>query len=651
MAKLGVCYYPEHWPQSRWQEDAAAMADMGITYVRIGEFAWSRLESSPGNYSWDWLDTAIATLGDAGLEVVLGTPTATPPRWLIKQHPEILALDAEGRPRKFGSRRHYCFSSELYRNLACRFVEQMARRYGENPYVVAWQTDNEYGCHDTTISYSDAATEAFRLWLAQRYGAIEDLNQAWGTVFWSQEYDDFDDIDPPNLTVTEANPAHQLDFRRFSSDQVVAFNRAQVEILRQHAPGRDILHNFMGFETSFDHFDVSVDLDVASWDSYPLGFLDQGWFDKDTKARFQRQGHPDFAAFHHDLYRACGDGRFWVMEQQPGPVNWAPHNPAPLNGMLRLWAWECFAHGGEVTSFFRWRQAPFAQEQMHAGLLRPDGSPDTGAGEVAQIAMELKSLELPETTRGDIALMLDYDAIWNLEIQPQGREFSFLRWAFDIYQSLRERGLDVDIVAPHHILDGYKALILPCQPHVSEALAERLGTFKGKALIGPRSGSKTRDFSIPDHLAPGPLRDLLGLSVVRVESLAPGRVEAVQIGDTQYDAVLWREHLETDNPVLGRFTGDFHSGSPALVQNENLRYLACLASKPLLDKIIMDFCEWSEIEMVPTLNEVRIRRRGELQFAFNYGAGPAEAPAPAGAEFLLGSRTLPAAGVAAWTLR
>ncbi len=626
------------------------MFEMGLRIVRIGEFAWSRLEPSAGNYTWEWLDGAIATLGDARLQVVLGTPTATPPRWLVKQHPEILARDSEGRPRKFGSRRHYCFSSEVYRDLACRFVERLAQRYGENPHVVAWQTDNEYGCHDTTVSYSDAAAKAFRHWLTRRYRSIDDLNQAWGTVFWSQEYSDFEDIDPPNLTVTEANPAHQLDFRRFSSDQVVAFNRAQVEILRRHSPGRDVLHNFMGFETSFDHYDVSADLDVASWDSYPLGFLDQVWCDDDVKARFQRQGHPDFAAFHHDLYRTCCNGRFWVMEQQPGPVNWAPHNPAPLDGMLRLWAWECFAHGGEVTSFFRWRQAPFAQEQMHAGLLRPDGSPDRGASEVAQVAKELEALALPDTSRGDIALMIDYDAEWSLEIQPQGQEFSYLRWAFEIYQSLREHGLDVDIVGPQHAFDGYKALILPCQPYVSETLVDRLRSFSGKTLVGPRSGSKTRDFSIPDQLAPGPLRDLLGLTVLRVESFAPAHVEAVQLGNTQYNAVLWREELETDKQVLATFVGEFHPGTAALVESGNFRYLACLASKPLLDKILSDFCEWSGIELSAPLGDVRLRRRGKLRFAFNYGATPAEAPAPDDAQFLLGSRRLPAAGVSAWRI-
>ena len=188
------------------------------------------------------------------------------------------------------------------------------------------------------------------------------------------DYGDFEEIELPNLTVTEPNPSHQLAFRRFCSDQVVAFNRVQVDIIRTHS-NAPITHNYMGKVTNFDHFDVGADLDFASWDSYPLGFLeDRAGADQDLRERYIRQGHPDFQAFHHDLYRAVGRGRWWVMEQQPGPVNWAPYNPAPLPGMIRLWTWEAFAHGAEAVCYFRWRQVPFAQEQMHAGMLRPDSS-------------------------------------------------------------------------------------------------------------------------------------------------------------------------------------------------------------------------------------------------------------------------------------
>ena len=271
--KLGVCYYPEHWPESLWAEDAERMVQTGLKLVRIGEFAWSRLEPTPEAFRFDWLDRAIETLGGVGLDVILCTPTAAPPRWMIDRHHDMLAVDENGQTRGFGSRRHYCFSHEKYRAESARITRILAERYGGNPHVTAWQTDNEYGCHDTVLSYSDSARRGFADWLKRRYGTIEALNQAWGNVFWSMEYNDFEQVDLPNSTVTDPNPSHVLDFRRFSSDQVVAFNKIQVDILRQYAPGRPILHNTMGRFTGFDHYRLGTNLDILAWDSYPLGFL------------------------------------------------------------------------------------------------------------------------------------------------------------------------------------------------------------------------------------------------------------------------------------------------------------------------------------------------------------------------------------------
>ena len=392
---LGVCYYPEHWSKTLWKEDAKRMAEAGLSWVRIGEFAWSRMEPSPGELKFEWLDEIIDILGAAGLSVVLGTPTATPPRWMLEKHPDMLAVDKEGRPRKFGSRRHYCFSHEGYREECIRIVTLLAERYGANPHVGAWQTDNEYACHDTTHSYSVAARTAFKSWLRSQYsgsgndGDISALNEAWGNVFWSMEYESFDQIDLPNLTVTQPNPSHVLDFLRFSSDQVVSFNRLQTDIIKSYSDA-PIAHNFMGKTTEFDHFKVGEDLDIASWDSYPLGFLEDRVVASDEfKQAFARQGDPDFQAFHHDLYRTVGKGRWWVMEQQPGPVNWAPYNPSPLPGMIRLWSWEAFAHGAEAVCYFRWRQAPFAQEQMHVGLLRPDSADAPAIIEATRVAQEI----------------------------------------------------------------------------------------------------------------------------------------------------------------------------------------------------------------------------------------------------------------------
>jgi beta-galactosidase len=643
--KLGVCYYPEHWPEAVWADDARRMREMGLAWVRIGEFAWSRIEPEPGRYDWGWLDRAIEILGGAGLNIVLGTPTATPPKWLIDREPSILAVGEDGRPRKFGSRRHYCFSSLAYRRACERIVTALAERYGGHSAVRAWQTDNEYGCHDTTISYSHAAAVGFRLWLARRYGDIGALNRAWGAVFWSQEYRSFEEVDPPNLTVTEANPSHRLDYNRFASDEVSSFNRLQVEIIRRLSPGRDVIHNFMGFYTEFDHFDVSRDLDVASWDSYPLGFLEQFWFSAEDKARYLRQSHPDVAAFHHDLYRACGRGRWWVMEQQPGPVNWARFNPAPLLGMVRAWTWEAIAHGAEVVSYFRWRQAPFGQEQMHAGLNRPDFTEDVGGAEARQVAGEIAAIgPLPPVAPARVALVFSYEADWMTRIQPQGQGYRWLKRAFETYCALRTLGLDVDMVEAGADLSTYALVVAPGQMYASDAFVRALERSSAVVLLGPRSGSKTQDFQIPPELPPGPLQRLIPLQVARAESLPPTVEEQVIDGGERYTGRVWREHVRTDLDPLATF----QDGGGALYRRDRFHYLATWPDQAWLVRVLKDLAEAAGLQPVVLPEGVRVSRRGALVFAVNYAPEVRAAPAPPGAVFLLGEPTLPPAGVAIW---
>ena len=638
--KLGCCYYPEHWPEDMWADDAARMVDIGLSQVRIGEFAWSRIEPQPGQYDWDWLDRAIATLGDAGLEIILGTPTATPPKWLVDSMPDMVAVDADGKPRGFGSRRHYCFSHAGYRKECERIVTAMAQRYGGHPAIAAWQTDNEYGCHDTVVSYSDAAAKSFRRWLAEKYPDTDALNTAWGNVFWSMEYPDFEAVDPPNLTVTEPNPAHVLDYRRFASDEVVTFNRLQVDIIRAHSPDRDIIHNYMGFFTEFDHHKVGQDLDVASWDSYPLGFLEQFFFSDDQKHRYARQGHPDIAAFHHDLYRGCANGRWSVMEQQPGPVNWARYNPAPLPGMVRLWTLEAMAHGAELVSYFRWRQAPFAQEQMHAGLLRPDNIEDTGAGEARQVARDITMLGAPENRRSEVALLFSYEAAWLLETQPQGQSFRYLELVFAMYSGLRRLGLNVDIVAPDADLDDHAMVVAPTLPIMSSSLIARLGALQIPVLIGPRSGSKTGDFSIPANLAPGELQDLIPLKITRVESLRPGITAKAGSGEIS----RWLEHVETDLAVETAL----EDGRGILFASDGLRYLAAWPDAALLEDIFGHMAAEAGLSVDKLQRDLRVRRLGDLCFAFNYGTQTVQLPETANRDYVLGNSRIAPADVAVW---
>ena len=605
--KLGVCYYPEHWPESMWAKDAAAMKALGLSIVRIGEFAWSRLEPDPGQYDWAWLDRAVETLSGAGLQIIMGTPTATPPKWLIDAHPDILPCDQYGRPRQFGSRRHYSFSSQIYRRESARIVAAMAERYGSHPAITMWQTDNEYGCHSTVESKDSDAEAAFRVWLQAKYDTVEALNQAWGCVFWSQEYRDFSEIDPPLATVTEANPAHRLDWRRFSSDQVVAYNQMQIETLRPHLNGADITHNLMGHFTEFDHFDLGADLDLATWDSYPLGFLEQAWWDDPIKRHFMRTGHPDFAGFHHDLYRAVSGGRFGVMEQQPGPVNWAAFNPAPLPGMIKIWTLEAIAHGAELVSYFRWRQAPFAQEQMHAGLNRPDTTSAAATPEVREVVELLNELgELPATVPAKIGLVYDYQAHWMHQIQPQGKSFQHDELSLLYYTALRELGLDVDILSPEASGAGYALIFIPSSPSLTAAQIERLRADGAHLVFGPRTGSKTEDFQVPPNRAPGAVQTVLPITISHVESLRPGHQEK----HGPYTVTRWLEQVESD--TLAAEHG-------VIWQNERATYIAAWLGGDALKRLFQSVCELNDVETMDLPIGVRVRRRGNLLFVFNYG--------------------------------
>jgi len=639
---LGVCYYPEHWPEAWWERDAARMAEVGITFVRIGEFAWSRLEPTPGNLQFDWLIRAMDVLGRHGLKVVFGTPTATPPRWMIDKHPDMLAVDAHGRRKGFGSRRHYDFSHLGYREECQRIVQLLADAIGQHPALAGWQTDNEYGCHGTTYSYSPAALSGFRLWLEQRYGTVEALNQAWGNVFWSMEYNRFDQIELPNLLVCEAAPAHDLDFRRYASDQVAAFNKVQFDILKQARPDLPVIHNFMSRYTEFDHYDVAETLDIASWDSYPLGHLATSNEPDEVKRLYLRQGDPDNAGFHHDLYRTVGHGRWWIMEQQPGPVNWGNFNPDPLPGMARLWAWEAFAHGAEVVSYFRWRQAPFAQEQMHAGLLRPDSEPAPAFHEAMQVAEELRATGIGGVAaKGRVGIVFDYQSEWAWEIQPQAKGFTHGAHVRAIYAAFRKHGVDIDILSPHtKSFAGYDIVAIPALFAWNETMRIAIAEFEGHLLIGPRSGSKTQNFSIPAALGPDLPQNLLAAKVIRVDSVDPQLEVEVKGGGGSVHH--WRERIETTAEVVIEDAENW----PVLLSQGKLFYLAASGSKALVQRVVDYLIAEADLPTLTLPAGVRCRVRDGMRVYVNYGAGPATlTPAADETGYVLGGAEMPAAGV------
>lgn len=658
--ELGVCYYPEHWSVDQWAVDAQQMRAMNIRWVRIAEFAWSRIEPSPGVFDWTWLDQAVETLHAHHLKVVMCTPTATPPKWLVDQMPDMLAVDVQGHVRGFGSRRHYCFSHEGYQAQSRRITHAVAERYGRHPAVAAWQTDNEYGCHNTAISYSRAALSGFRRWLAQRYGTVAALNRAWGTVFWSQEVRSFDEVELPHLTVTEANPSHRLDFQRYSSWAVARFQEDQYRLLKSLSPGRPVSHNFMGFYTEFNHHEVSEHLDIATWDSYPLGFTQDFFLTAEEKVRYARTGHPDVPAFHHDLYRgmchgvhanAPAHGRWWVMEQQPGPVNWAQWNLAPHDGMVRLWTWQAFAHGAEVVSYFRWRQAPFAQEQMHTGLKRPNCTLDQGGVEATQVGRELEALEdvMPThalTVQNRVALVFDYDGLWMSQIQPQGKDHNGLALAFRLYSALRQLGLDVDIVGPLASLATYRMVVLPVSTHVSATLREQLESSTAQLVFAPRAGSKTVDMHIPPELAPGPLQTLLGLRVNRVASLPPGFEEQGELLGQPVTVTSWFEDLAIQGAEV---LATLRDGRPLVTLHNRSCYVAGGLDDSSWLHLLQSRAEAAGFQPQRLPPDLRVSRIGAFQVALNFSAAPITwSPTMGTAHPVLGESSVAARGLSIW---
>ncbi|WP_229679324.1 beta-galactosidase [Silvimonas amylolytica] len=648
MMQLGVCYYPEHWPQNQWESDARRMAEMGITHVRIAEFAWSRMEPRQGEYDWSWLDRAIEVLTNAGLKIVLGTPTAAPPYWLCKAMPQIMAVRADGKPWRFGSRRHYDLFSADYRRECARITTAMVERYGQHPAVVAWQTDNELACHDTVPSYSDEARAGFQRWLAARYGDINKLNTAWGNVFWSMEYPAFEAIDFPVQTPTDANPSHLLDFRRFLSDEVIAFHQLQADILRKHAPGRDVLHNFMGLFGAFDHYQFAKNgIDVAAWDSYPLARTETQALPEEEKARWARTGHPDISAFSHDLYRGVGRGRFWIMEQQAGPVNWAPHNPVPAPGMVRLWAWEGFAHGAELVSWFRWRQAPFAQEQLHSGLNLPSDGFSPRGEEGLAVGKELRQFPAAaNNTKAQVAMVFDYESLWLCDIQRHGASFDYQLHLLAWYSALRQLGLDIDILPRDADFSGYAMIVAPTLTVADLPLVEKVSKSDALWLFGPRTGSRTADFHIPATLPPGPLQAVMPIQVLEVESLRPTLRPQTTIAGQSGAVERWRENVRPigDVEVLARFEDNW----PALLRKGNVQYATGWFEPALLKHWLAECALEVGLEITHLGAGQRLSRRGDVTFAFNYDTETWQAPVPMDAELLIGTAELGQGQLCAW---
>jgi beta-galactosidase len=582
--KLGVCYYPEHWPGARWATDARLMREAGLSLVRLAEFAWQQMEPAEGQFDWAWLDRAIDTLAAENLQIILCTPTAAPPAWLCRAQPDILPVDDQGRRRHFGSRHHYCSNSRSYRRHTSRIVIALAQRYGRHPAIVGWQIDNEFGCHGNARCYCDECAAAFRAWLQAKYRSLDALNQAWGTQFWSQGYSDWSEIGLPYLIVALPNPSQVLDYYRFSSDSVVAYQQLQIDLLRTHSPDKPITTNLIGDLTDLDYHALARPLNFVAWDSYPTGYREMGAesFYAPGASRpplAYDVGDPYVTGFCHDLTRGLKQSPFWIMEQQAGHVNWSRYNIGVRPGTVRLWTWHALAAGAEAVLYFRWRACQLAQEQYHSGLLHHDATPALGYRELLAMKADRPLMEQValEPVKAEVALLADYNDLWALQLQPHHRDFTYWRHLFVFHRALQRLGIPVDVVSPEADLSRYQFVIAPTAHLVSEKLAAVLAQFArsgGAVLLGVRSGFKTPSNLVIDLPLPGLLRPLVGATVTDWQTLPPdvGFDLETSIPNLVGPASQWAEALTVEagqgGEALARYTAGPFAAQPALVENQ-----------------------------------------------------------------------------------
>lgn len=642
---FGVDYYPEHWEQERWDVDATLMQKMGIQMVRMAEFSWHKLQPSEDVFDFAWLDEAIELLGKYGIYTIVGTPTAAPPAWMVHKHPDILPIDREGRVRGFGGRHHDCQSNPIYREYIRKLVTQMAKHFGENPYVIGWQPDNELGNSHQELCTCDHCRRRFQAWLQNKYGTIVNLNQSWGTAFWSQEYNDFTEVPAPRLTVTGENPSAMLDWKRFCSDLIVDFTREQTEIIRKYAKNQFITHNYMGFADKVDYYKLGGLLDFVSHDQYPGGFY--------LPETPHEKNHILAATL--DVVRSYKNQPFWIMEQQSGITGWETMGRAPEPGQLSAWAMQSIAHGADAIVFFRWRTCAMGTEQYWHGILPHSGNPGRRYEELQDFIHEMQPLmdNLQNSMiQSEVGLVFSFEQEYAFQIQPHHRDLSYTGQVQKYYRAFYEKNISVDFVPKEGDFNKYKLLVAPLQYLMSPELEEKYMKYVrqgGHLVLTMRTGVKDRNnLCMTQCELPGRLSKLAGVEVLDYDCLRDDEVNVLFEGQ-ELRAYIWSDlmRLLPETKVLASYHSQFYAGEPCITEHPYgdgvCYYVGTEPGDVLMDKFAAQICRKAGVEpMLPPVAEVEctIRENEKERFLFviNHSRETKNYQAPDGWELLKGKQ-------------
>lgn len=619
---FGCDYNPEQWDPAVWRDDIALMREVGVDLVAINVFGWSALQAPDGAFDFSALDEVVELLHGAGIRVNLGTATASPPPWLTARHPEILPVMEDGTTRYPGGRQAWCPSSPVFRRHALAVVDAVAERYGAHPAVELWHVSNELGCHNA-LCHCDESTRAFRRWLRERHGTIEELNRAWGTSFWSQRYTDWNEILTPRLTVSTRNPGQVLDFQRFSSDELLGYYRAESEVIRRHS-ALPITTNFMvtAHIRNLDYWSWAPEMDVIANDHY----LDH------------RLGEPRTElAFAADLTRGLAGGAPWLlMEHSTGSVNWQPVNLAKEPGQLLRNSLAHVARGADAVCFFQWRASLQGSEKFHSALLPHAGTDSDLWREALELGRIVGALDEVAGSRvqADVALLFSWESWWASDAENRPTHaIEYLGQVHALYGALHDLGVSVDVVRPGADLSGYRLVVVPGLYLVSERDAAALDAAVASgthALVTFYSGIVDDHDRVLAGGYPGVWRDVLGIRVEEFAPVLPGTPIALESGA---GATLWADRLEaTDATVVDRFADGPAAGRPAVTRRDGADgagdawYLGTLLERGDLLDLVGRAVERAGATREPGASaEVEITRRsdGERTWRFVVNHGPA----------------------------
>lgn len=635
----GGDYNPDQWDEATWHEDVRLMREAGVNIVSLPIFSWPQLEVRPGEFTWEWLDRIIDLLWQNDIAIDLATATATPPAWLLRAHPEMMPADDRGLPLAFGSRQVYCPSSPIWREHVARMARTMAERYGSHPGVVMWHVSNEYGDH-TARCWCPESDRHFRRWLAERYGSIEALNDAWGVGVWGQRYLDFDQIETPKRAPGPINPTQLLDFERFSSDALLELFRAEVDVLREVTPDIPVTTNFMSMFRELDYWRFAEIEDIVTDDAYP-----------DPADPTSHQG----AALNYGLMRSLKDGAPWLLlEQSASAVSWRDVNVPKAPGRMRSDSLQAIAHGSDGAMFFQWRQAQYGQEKFHSAMLGHRGERSRTFRETRALGQELRALAeiRGSRVRARVAVVVDWDSWW-AETATESLPSQRLNWARQVRAWAAASfvlGQPVDAVRATGPFDRYDVVLVPNLYVTTEEQAAAIAAFVaagGTVAVGPFSGVVDPTETVHVGGAPGPLRDLLGVEVDEVWPIADGRTEQLLLDAAPLTVPHWSEWLDVavGTEVCGQYSSGELAGLPAITRNTygagRAWYVSAMLERDGLEAVLRAVLTDAGLP-------VRDRTAGDLDvvtrsdettdwtFAINHGTTPLRVNVPTDAIDLLG---------------